>query len=633
MSTRFPGFMELLRGDLRIFLRDHMAILLAVVLPIVSIPLMLGGMEGATEAGEAQMEERVLEIHGPEEIADLWSDDETLERTATPFIDTPLDNQESADAELKPPGEHTPAVIRFRGTNTDSKEARDRLREHLEQHQKELQAAHWKERGLSIEPSELLDVQERDLSSSQARAGEAAGKWLPLMLFILICTGGFYTALDFFAGERERGTLETLLVSRLDRRTVLASRFVLVVGFCLMTAWLALGALWWGADQGWIQMSTTDQGAQGLPIAQLFETALLCIPLSGMLGAVLIATATLAPDLKTGQALSMPVTLAVTALAGVTALPDMELSPLLCAVPISGLALGIRDSLVGELSGSMLALVFTGTTVHAVAALAIALRLLQRESILFSNSTSHRRKKGQLGLEAVVCFGIALLLFWFLGQMAMKQDMVAGMLLNQILFIAGTALAVLAWLGLPLRKTLQIRAPAVQDAALAVLVGLTAPCLSWLVFDLQAFWIPVTQSTTGMAGMNVELTLLQILLLFAVLPGICEELLFRGAIQGLLRDSTKAWVRCVLVGAAFGFFHLSIARMLPTGLLGILMCVTALRTRSFFIPVLIHILHNGTVMTLSHEGLIEDVPMWEFLIPGTLICLGGVALMGRGRSQ
>ena len=83
MNTRFPGFMELLRGDLRIFLRDHMAILLAVVLPIVSIPLMLGGMEGATEAGEAQMDERVLEIHGPEEIANLWSGDETLERTAT----------------------------------------------------------------------------------------------------------------------------------------------------------------------------------------------------------------------------------------------------------------------------------------------------------------------------------------------------------------------------------------------------------------------------------------------------------------------------------------------------------------------------------------------------------------------
>ena len=74
-----------------------------------------------------------------------------------------------------------------------------------------------------------------------------------MMLCMLVTIGGLYTALDLFAGERERGTLETLLVSRLNRSTILAARFVLVLGFCLGTAWLALGSLWVGIAQGWIQ--------------------------------------------------------------------------------------------------------------------------------------------------------------------------------------------------------------------------------------------------------------------------------------------------------------------------------------------------------------------------------------------
>ena len=113
--------------------------------------------------------------------------------------------------------------------------------------------------------------------------------------------------------------------------------------------------------------------------------------------------------------------LGVAALAGVTALGNVELSVLTAMVPISGLALGIRDSIAGQLNEGQLLTVLGATTVHAVLALAVAQRLVQRESILFASNTSHRRKKGHFGIEAAVTYGIALVLFWFLGRMAMEQ--------------------------------------------------------------------------------------------------------------------------------------------------------------------------------------------------------------------
>ena len=512
-----------------------------------------------------------------------------LERTDVAFLDNPEKGQESAAAALDIQNEPFQATIRYRGNDADSREALNRLVQVLEREQSRRQKQHWKHRGIETDPDDVVVIIERDISSAEARAAHAVGKWLPIMLCMLVTIGGLYTALDLFAGERERGTLETLLVSRLNRSTILAARFVLVLGFCLGTAWLALGSLWLGISQGWIQFSADAQANTAIPMDLLATTALLCIPLSALLGALLIATATLAPDLKTGQALSLPVMLGVAALAGVTALGNVELSVLTAMVPISGLALGIRDSIAGQLNEGQLLTVLGATTVHAVLALAVAQRLVQRESILFASNTSHRRKKGHFGIEAAVTYGIALVLFWFLGRMAMEQNLIGGMLFNQLAVIGGTALAILLWLGIPIKPALQLQRPHWFHLCLALIIGVSAPCLSWVVLELQSNWIPVNEMTTNMPSLDIGLSLIQILVLFAILPGICEELLFRGTIQGLLRQSTPAWARCIIVGALFGFFHLSLARILPTGILGVLLCFTAWRAQSLFVPIFIHI--------------------------------------------
>ena len=633
MNKRFPGIWELLRGDVRLFMRDRLAIFLAVILPIVSIPVLLGSIEEATEAGEAKVASRILEIDGPIEMNDLFVPEDRLVQSENPFIDQPQEHEESADAELKLAGSHTPAVIRYRGNDTDSREAHRRLQQVLLRQQDSLQNAQWQDLGIAIEPNELRVLEIEDLSTASARAGNAVGKWLPIMLFLLISMGGLYTALDLFAGERERGTLETLLVSRLNRGTILAARFLLVLGFCLVTAWLALGSLWFGVSKGWIKMLPESGAESLLTLTQLAETAVLCIPLAALLGSLLILTAALAPDLKTGQALSMPVLLVVSALAGVSALPDISLSPLLCVIPISGLALGIRESLTGNLSPMMLAGVFVATSIHAAIGLRIAHRFLQRESILFLSSTTQRRKKGRLGLEVCIGYSLALLLFWFLGQMAMRQDLVIGMLLNQLLFIAGTGLALLAWLGLPLRHTLQIRLPKLRHQWLAIVIGISAPCMSWLVMETQSIWVPVNEATTGMEGLDMDLGLGQTLILFALLPAVCEEILFRGTLQGLLRKSTRPWVRCVVIGLLFGFFHLSVARILPTGMLGIALGLTAWWSRSLIVPIMIHLLHNASVLWLEHTQRLTELPPKPWLIGGASLFISALWLMSRGKAR
>jgi membrane protease YdiL (CAAX protease family) len=86
------------------------------------------------------------------------------------------------------------------------------------------------------------------------------------------------------------------------------------------------------------------------------------------------------------------------------------------------------------------------------------------------------------------------------------------------------------------------------------------------------------------------------LFLLAISPGICEELLWRGAVQGELEARGKPVKTVLTVGIFFGLFHLSIYRLIPTGLLGVLLALVRHRSGSIFPCILLHIAYNALLL-------------------------------------
>ena len=98
------------------------------------------------------------------------------------------------------------------------------------------------------------------------------------------------------------------------------------------------------------------------------------------------------------------------------------------------------------------------------------------------------------------------------------------------------------------------------------------------------------------------------LVLFAVLPGICEELLFRAPSKGYLDRARHPGRDASSWGAYLGFSTSVWLEFFLPASHQILLCYTAWRSRSIFIPILIHCLHNGVVLVLSHRGMVESPP-------------------------
>ena len=130
----------------------------------------------------------------------------------------------------------------FDSTRDLSNEARRRTSKALETLHDEL--AHAKlVRMLGTDPGAGLEPRAVDVASAEDLSGAALGRLLPLIAVLVLLSGGSYAALSAFAGERESGTLETLLVQPVSARTIVAAKFTAVLVTALSTLVVNAGSI------------------------------------------------------------------------------------------------------------------------------------------------------------------------------------------------------------------------------------------------------------------------------------------------------------------------------------------------------------------------------------------------------
>ncbi|MEZ4432654.1 MAG: CPBP family glutamic-type intramembrane protease [bacterium] len=627
MSRLRDHTLRVFRWDLRYQLRDLRTLAFMVLSPLLLVPGTIWLSQTAADRQQAE-----FAVAAPPAFA-AWTRPEdgvtvvggTLEAPVVPpGVEAPV------RAEVVLPEGEAPYRLRYRGASLEGQAARERIEAVIRRHDDAERAARFAALGLPA-PDRVLAAAPRDVASAEARTGDLLGRALPIVLLLLVLSGGLYTALDLITGERERGTLETLLSAPVERRAVLYAKGLSVLITAAITTVMALASMLLSAR-------LFDLGVGGdfaLAPGRVALAGGLMLPLVVTLSAALMMLAARAPDYKAGQFLSAPAMLIGLLPAGVAALPDVELTAFLALVPITGVALAVRAVLSGVSTAPLIALAFGAAVLHAVLALRLAGNALTGERFLLGPPDRRgRHARGDYLLEAIGLFVFAVLCLWFFGQTAQALDLVGGMVFTQVATLALPAVAAVALLGRPLAPTLSLRAPRAVDLALALAGGVLATAIGQLVFLLQAPLIPIPESFLVEFGdAFAEVGLATAILTFAVLPGLCEELLFRGAILGLVRKRLGTLGACLLVGLLFGVIHLVVPRILPTAALGVLLTWAAIRSGSLWVPVVMHAVHNGLIFSLAFAGVGEDgeplLPWWG-LMPVAALAIGAVSLM-RGR--
>ena len=640
-------------------LRDRRTLIAMIVVPIVLYPLlMLGSVQAVSyQADTLQQEELVVGVvnaaqgHSLERLA--AADRAALQRERDGLdapIETPTDLPEPVEKiRTQPCGsrEEIEKCIRDRSIHIgilfdrdvliDSPDAQNRL-EWLYDKEDVRSATARRRLDAMIERTRDRTVDQRKTQASLPATFDQPfvvtatdlsappsilGQVLPLILILMTITGAIYPAIDLTAGERERGTLESLMVCPVPVIDLIVGKFLVVTTVAIMGAALNLGSVTATVYFGGFGKVIASTGGR-IPFGTMVFILLCLIPFAVLMSAIMIAVCSYARTFKEAQNYVTPVILAVLIPGGIAALPATRLEGVMLVMPVGNMVLLARDWLLGAaVPLRQVVMVLLSTTLYAGAAVSIAANIFGRESVVFSDAGSLRSTLVRRLMRpaprpsiAMSLLSVALLFpTWFFVQSALAPGpgenatalLFATAWIMPLLFVAAPV-ALLLYCKVDVSNTLALRRPRGGHLAAGVLIGLSAwvPAHELNVAQQRLVGTPqsVVQNATLLAETLRALPSGVVLLLIALLPAVCEELLFRGFLLSGLTASARKWSAILASAAVFGVFHFFVFKFPVTVALGVVLAYLCWQSCSIVPGVVAHALHNGI------SALSVVVPHW-----------------------
>ncbi len=657
--------------ELRETLRDRRTLLMMIVVPVLLYPAILIVSEQLLLFGQRKLAERASPValvgDVPTDLLELARNDDRVRVVQVSGDPERAIRSDSAAAVAVLGGAPGPegsrsVTLLFDAASDRSRQGRQRLDGLLSAWKDTLLAHRLEARGLSPSFAVPVAVADSSIARPEEVGGYTMGRVLPLLLIFVALLGAFYPAIDLAAGEKERGTLETLLTAPVPARSVVAGKFVTVTLVGVVAAAVNLGSMILTFQAGGLlQMTEAMHLKVSLSAGSVLVVMLTLIPLAVLFGALFLGMAVRSASFKEAQNALTPVYMMVIVPAMLPAFPGIDFGPLLALTPVAGVAFLFRDLMAGDVVAWKAILVVGSTTLYAGAALAFASNAFGSERVLFGagggegeeeasiwsrligSPSGARRERGAPSPRAALGFVAAVAVLFFYGGVTLQTRLgERGLLVSEWLLLFVPAVLFVRGGGFDPRRALSLRSP--RRLALAGAVLLIAGCMpvAWLIGWLQSFVLPVPwdllRGLDRLVTAHTMRRMAWLLLLLAVTPALCEEMVFRGVLLGGTRSLTP-WRAILLNGLVFGAFHLSFEtaiRFLPTAWLGIVIAWAVWRTGSIWVGVLMHFLNNGTILILASVPALRasfsdpkaPPPLWLLPLAG-LALIAGVAILNR----
>ena len=655
-----PTVRAIIGLELRSLVRDVRTVLMSIVLPVVLMPILLlisSVMEEqrvereqtrthryAVTGSEAELVRSFLralpdsaagaadESAGPRfrEIT-VEEPDSALASEEIAFYLEGLNPEEwraelesdSARAEELEDFEDTPVVrVVYRSNRTAASAGARELQSRLSDIRADRRDSILMAAGFPVDPENVLAVDTANVASVDEVQGARMGRFLTLFLVMLMVTGGSVLAIDTLAGEKERGTLVTLLTTAASRNEIVTGKLMAVVIVALVIAVVQVVNLWVYLGLGLIPVGSSfaaniTPGMAGLLLA-------LYLPVVLLTAGLLLLMSAYARSYKEAQLVMTPLLIGLIVPSLAPMLPDIQLASAIVAVPLANISIAVRDVLVGQPNWLAIGAAWAVTAGVASWVTGLSVKALHKESVITGDTTRAEFLGGPALYRARVLRVFAV--FWAVKILiefnAGITDIRLSALVNVGLVFGLFPVYLIRRYRLDPVKALSLRMPE-PGAWVGVVLGAPAGLLAaTLVFQLASYVLPVPTQTIENFGQSLfpeDIPIWQVVILLSVIPGIVEELVFRGALLHGLRDRFGPVGLVLVVGLIFGFFHFQIFRIPSTAVLGMVLTAVVLLTGSIYTAMLWHILNNGLAIWLGSQG-VEIADNWTAGAAG-VVCL------------
>jgi sodium transport system permease protein len=483
----------------------------------------------------------------------------------------------------------------------------------------------------------------------------------PFLLVMWSLAGALYPAVDLCAGEKERGTMETLLISPASREELVWGKFLAIWVLSAATALLNLAS-----------MGMTSAQFSGilphdvLSPAAIFWCVLLVLPLSAFFSAVSLAIGAYARSSKEGQYYLMPLFLLTTPLIVLTFAPGVELNAFYSLVPVTGVALLMQRLMIAPLDKVpwlYFLPVLAPMALYSWLGLRWAIEQFKREEVLFREAERLDvslwlrrlfREKEPLPStgQALFCFMLIVVLRWIASEPGDPGGLVMRTGISYLAFVATPPLLMVLLLTTQPRQGLALNLPSPRALLIAALLAcLLLPPLAKLTLVILHQFPRLEDLLSERQPLVQELRTLRdgegafwwmYLVVYVFLPALCEELAFRGFILSGLRRRFPVWTAILISSFLFALSHMNVFQALPTFILGVVLSVLTVYSGSVFPGMLFHLLYNGMLIgvpLLARFGYTdESIPLQAVFHPAVtalfaLLACALLATLGYGLSR
>jgi sodium transport system permease protein len=387
------------RKELTEWLRDRRTLISTVIVPLLAFPILISGVISlsATLMGQAKKEVPKIMIIGgddsPDVVADLRANKEIEVVPSADNYKDQISNKEIRAAVVIPKGFQAAITsgkaetveIDFYEGEIKSSYGADHAEKTLKDYRDSYVKQQLEAKNLPASLISPFDIKQQNVAPPEKVGGASFGSFIGYMVIILSMTGAMYPAIDLTAGEKERGTMETILSSPISRLDLVLGKFLLIFSASLTTAILSVTSM--GLSFAYMGQSLKSDSGQALNmhlgLTSVVAVFLMALPLSVLFSAALMTIALFAKTYKEAQSYLTPMTFVVVIPAVASILPGVELTPKLALVPILNTSLICKEIITGTYHWNSIAVIFASTCVYAAAAIFLAVKTFQRESVLF----------------------------------------------------------------------------------------------------------------------------------------------------------------------------------------------------------------------------------------------------------
>ena len=400
-------------------LRDRRTLLSVIIIPSLVIPLMFFGLGTIMSKvlSKAQEEIPSVMIIGGEDSPALLAQ---LKSARDPDRDRPLlrvvpgaDYKQSItdkkiraaveiprgfEAALKTGEPRTVMIYYFEG-EIKSGLGQKALDKFFSDYRQKFTEARLAERGLPATLVKPFEVKRQNVAPPEKVGGNLFGGFVPYLIIILCFTGAMYPAMDLTAGEKERGTMETLLCCPAARVDLVLGKFLMVLtgsisAMVFMMLSMGVSAFIGGSmfasrlganavPAGGIKVATPIDIIPTIDPAGLLGVLAMVAPVAILFAAVAFTISLFAKSYKEAQSYLAPMMIVVIMPAVIGMLPGIELTAKTALIPILNLSLVCKEMLSGVWHWNFIGLIFGSSSLYAAIALTLAVKMFNREDVMF----------------------------------------------------------------------------------------------------------------------------------------------------------------------------------------------------------------------------------------------------------